>query len=134
MKKTIKSILILLGIGIIIYFGVLLLIVETHKEMSNNSQTESCDFNIQSEFEGEILEIERYEFSEYMKQNFFGIKIITSTPSDSLIDLQFNVKENEDLINYIFKGQRIKKNKGKSKFEIELQNGSNKKFSMPNCN
>ena len=134
MKTLLKIMLFLSGAGFLIYLGVWGIFVETQKEMDQKSKKEACHFEILSEFEGKIEEIERYEYSKYMNENLFGIKIKISNPNDSFVNFQFDLKKNKKLIEKIYKGQRIKKRKGSSKFQIELKEGIMENFNTPNCN
>jgi len=84
-------------------------------------------------YSGKIKKILRYEYDEYMNQNFFGLDILTNDSTEILISYQYPIKLNENLLEFVEIGQKIKKAKGKDHFELTSKNGISKTFKVPNC-
>lgn len=134
MNKTLKwtIVSILIG-GLLIYFGFWALYYFSMKEANEKGRQMSCQENIQEEFQGKIRTIDRYEYSSFMNENFFGLNIKTNDTLKKSISYQFDIEENKDLLEFVKTGQAIRKERGKDIFLLTTSDGVTKNFKVPDC-
>jgi|GEM_PF-4058578 len=85
-------------------------------------------------FEGVVSGINRYEYSSFMNNNYFGIDIKTGDTTNKFIYWQFTLKENKDLLNIVSVGQGVRKVKGSKTFTLFVTKDVEKEFALPYCN
>lgn len=119
----------------IIGFAIIYLIYYlSMQEANENGKKMNCKENIEQSFLGTIIEIKRYEYSEFMKNNFFALSIKTNDSLKKFIDYQFNLETNKNILYFAKKGQTILKVKGNKTFTIMDNYGIQKTYTIPYCN
>ena len=111
------------GFQIIYYFAI--------EKSNREAQEQGCEEEKKGYFIGIAIRIERYEYDDFMNQNFFSIGIKTQ---DSIyINYQFYLKENKDLLTFISIGDSIVKQSNEAKFLVIKKNKPRKTFVTPSC-
>lgn len=103
----------------------------TIREMNKESRERQCVYETVESFKGKITRINRYEYSDYMNKNLFGLEIKTQSPIDTIIEYQFEIKKYADLLKSVNLGDTILKLKNKNTFELTKDGG--KKYKTPHC-
>ena len=135
--KVIK--ILLWGIGIVLislplyYFGFRAVYHSSMKKANEEAKEISCEEQTTESFDGKIENVLLYEYDGYMQKNFFGLDIITTDSIKKHISYQFDKKVNENLLEFVKVDQSIKKELGKSYFELTSNTGELKTFNVPNC-
>ena len=134
MNKTLKwTIVSIVVCGLLIYFGFWAVYYFSMKEMNEKSRQMNCQENIKEEFQGNIQTVDRYEYSTYMNENFFGLEINTKDTLKKSVTYQFDIEGNKDLLEFVKTGQAIRKQKGNDIFLLTTSDGITKHFKVPNC-
>ena len=119
------SILGFVGVWAIFYFS---------SEKANEEGLEmGCKENIEQEFKGRIVEINKFEYDSFMHGKFFNIQIKIYDGLNQYIDYQYNLKPNEDILEFAKVGQKVSKIKGEDIFTLMDTNGLKKSFKIAKC-
>jgi len=103
-------------------------------EKSNKETVEKkCKDVIADEFFGTIQKIERYEYSDFMNENFFALEITTTDSTNRFRTYQFNLDEYKEVLEFASNGQMIEKLKGQDVFVLTTIEGQKKYFIIPDC-
>ncbi len=134
MKRQIRIIIgiVLLG-ALLYYFSFWTVYYFSMKEANKEAMEVSCAEQNSQSYNGKIKNLLRYEYSEYMNQNFFGLDIVTNNSGEKIISYNFSIESNSNLLEFVESGQEVKKVKGKDYFELISKNGVSKTFKVPDC-
>jgi len=139
MTKAKVTKILIWGIGIVLisvslyYLGFGAVYYSSMKKANEEAKEISCEEQTNESFDGEIENVLLYEYDGYMQKNFFGLDIITTDSTKNRISYQFEKKPNENLLEFVKAEQKIKKERGKSYFELISSSGETRTFKVPNC-
>jgi hypothetical protein len=101
-------------------------------EKSNrDAKAQSCAEETAVGFTGRITGIDRYEYNEYMNQNWFAIEV--QVTDSNHLSYQFSLKANKDLLAFVSIGDSIIKHAATNNFLVAKAHQKRKTFVMPAC-
>ena len=133
---TRKAGIIILTIGLICILGYASVWATYYFSMKKANQEAletGCKENIEQEFKGEIVEVERFEYDNFMHNNYFNLHIKVDNNANEYIDYHYNLKPNKNILSFVIKGQKVVKIKGTNTFTIIDSTGIKKSFKIAKC-
>ena len=133
---TRKAGIIILTIGLICILGYASVWATYYFSMKKANQEAletGCKENIEQEFKGEIVEVERFEYDNFMHNHYFNLHIKVDNNANEYIDYHYNLKPNKNILSFVIKGQKVVKIKGTNTFTIIDSTGIKKSFKIAKC-
>lgn len=130
LSKTVK---IILAIALIGYTGMWAMYYFSLQNAIKQAVEITCKEKTGQAFRGQIVQVENYEYSDYMFGRYFNLYIRISDTSNYYLDYQYNMKSNEALFEFAKAGQSVIKLKGENTFTLVDTTGSSKAFKIADC-
>lgn len=93
----------------------------------------ACRENIEQEFVGRIIDINTFDYSEYMHDRFFNLHIRINDSTKEAVDYHYNLKPNKEILDFAKLGQKVLKVKGQDTFVLTDSTGEEKVFKIAKC-
>ena len=104
------------------------------KRANEEGLKRQCLRNIDQEFRGTLIEVERFEYDDFMHNRFFNLHIKINDSRNEAVDYHYNLTPKTKLIlEFAAKGQTIMKRKGQDTFTIVDLRGNKKEFKIAKC-
>jgi hypothetical protein len=129
-------VIILLAIAMFCLLGYFCMMWMLYSSMSsvNNEQREiHCKEQTAQEFEGRIIDINTFDYSDYMRGRFFNLKIKISDSTNTYVDYHYLLKPNQDILEFAEVGQKVIKSPGKDTFTLVDSTGVQRTFKIAEC-
>jgi hypothetical protein len=134
MTKKLKITVGVIGLVLVLGFaGVWLTYYFSAIKANKQGLETACKENIEQEFVGQVFSIDRYEYSDFMHNRYFNIKIRISDTINSYIDYHYNLKPNKELLDFVKTGQKAIKYKDENTFTLIDSTGIEKIFKIAKC-
>lgn len=134
MTKKAGQIILVVGLVCILgYAGVWLTYYFAIEKANKEGLEMSCKENIEREFVGRIIDINTFDYSDYMHGRFFNLHIRINGSTKEYIDYHYNLKPNKEILDFAKVGQKAIKNKGEDTFKLADSTGVERTFKIAKC-
>lgn len=133
---TKRTIMIVLTIGILCllgYGGFYLKYYFSIQEANKEGLEMACRENKEREFIGRIIDINTFDYSDYMHGRFFNLQIIINDSTKEYVDYHYNLNPNKDILDFAKVGQKAIKIKGEDTFKLADSTGAQRTFKIAKC-
>jgi hypothetical protein len=93
----------------------------------------ACKENIEQKFQGHLVDINRFEYDNFMHNRFFNLHIKVNDNTNNYIDYHYNLKPNKEILDFAKTGQIVIKIKGQDTFTLIDTTGVCKTFKIAKC-
>lgn len=132
-KSTTKIILAIALLCILGYVAFWLMYYFSIERSNKQGLEMACKENREQEFVGKILNIDTFEYDNFMYKRFFNLHIRINDSTKEYIDYFYNLKPNEEILDFARPGQKATKIKGEDRFELTDSTGKKKYFVIAKC-
>jgi hypothetical protein len=131
--KVTKFLIGLIVLCLLLYLGFWAAYYFSMQRVNARAKVTKCLEGQNLSFEGIVTRIDRYEYSNFMNKNYFGLTIKTADTTNRYIDWQFLIEESRVILNVVTVGQKVQKIKGDKFFYLYVIGGQRKVFKVPYC-
>jgi hypothetical protein len=132
-KRLFKFILYGLIAITICYIGLWIAYYFTANQYNKELRKERCSEGKQYSFNGKIVNLNRYEYSDNMSKKYIGLIVQTLDSASSLITYQVELTNQKDILDFVQIGQTIIKEKNSSKFILLDSLNKSKEYKIWCC-
>ncbi len=132
-KRALNILLLLLASGLVIFGGIWFIYYLSMQQANKEGVIIACNENTQEEYIGQVTDIERFEYDEFMNTRFFSIRIETDDSLKKVINYQYNLPDNKYLSDFIEIGQIALKETGSKTFLLSDHQGNERSFLVAKC-
>ncbi|MFZ4400997.1 MAG: hypothetical protein ACOYO1_13250 [Bacteroidales bacterium] len=93
----------------------------------------SCKENTEQEFVGRIIDINTFDYSDYMNGQFFNLHIRINDSTKEYIDYLYSLKPNREILDFAKVGQKAIMIKGEYTFKLTDSTGVQRTFKIAKC-
>ena len=134
MTKRAGKIILVIGLLCILGYSSVWLTYYFSMEKANKEGLEmSCKKNIEQEFVGRIIDINTFDYSDYMHGRFFNLHIRINESTKEFVDYHYNLKPNKEILEFAKVGQKAIKIKGEDTFKLSDSTGIQRTFKIAEC-
>ncbi len=134
MTKRAGKIILVVGLLCILgYAGVWVTYYFAMEKANKEGLEMSCKENIEKEFVGRIIDINTFDYSDFMKGRFFNLHIRINDSTKEYIDYHYNLKPNKEILDFAKVGQQAVKMKGEDTFKLTDSTGIERIFKIAKC-
>ena len=120
-------------VAVLFYVGFWVAYYFATEKSNREAKITRCKEDQESHFEGEIISIDRYEYSSFMNSNYFGLQIKSNDTANQFVTYQFDLKSRKTILDFVSIGQKVRKEKGSTNFILFIANDKRKNFKLPYC-
>lgn len=102
---------------------------ETNKKGIENA----CRENIEQEFTGRIIDIETFDYDNFMHGRFFNLHIRINDSTREYVNYHYNLKPNKEILDFAKVGQIAVKTKGEDIYQLIDSTGEKRTFKIAKC-
>jgi hypothetical protein len=133
LKRVGQVVLTFVVIAVLFYVGLWVAYYFATEKSNRETRITRCKEDQEAYFEGEIIRIDRYEYSSFMNSNYFGLEIKTNDTARQFVTYQFDLKSRKTVLDFVSIGQKMRKEKGSTNFILFIENDKRKEFKLPYC-
>jgi hypothetical protein len=132
-KRTGKVIVTIGLLGLIAAISFWVLYASSLTKANTEASVRACIENKEQAFQGQLVEVNKFEDDNFMYGRFFNLHIKTNDSLNYTIDYHYNLPQNKELLDFAKKGQIATKIKGADTFTLGDINGVSKVFKIAKC-
>ena len=103
------------------------------QEANNEGLENACRENIEQEFSGRIIDINTFDYDNFMRGRFFNLHIRINDSTKEYVDYHYNLKPNKEILDFAKVGQTAIKHRDEITFILIDSTGTEKRFKIAKC-
>jgi hypothetical protein len=103
------------------------------REVNKKGLEMACSENKEQEFVGRIININTFDYDNFMHGRFFNLQIRINDSTKECIDYHYNLKPNKEILDFARVGQKATKIKGKDTFILTDSVDNQRSFKIAKC-
>ena len=103
------------------------------QEANKKGLENACRENIEQEFAGRIIDINTFDYDNFMNGRFFNLHIRINDSTKEYVDYHYNLKPNKEILDFAKVGQTAIKIKGEDTFKLTDSMGEQRTFKIAKC-